>query len=516
MLYKEFIRYIQTRQILKGRSCLLLAVSGGADSVVLLHLFHQLLERGTYIEGLVSPLVLGIAHCNFHLRGEESDRDEQFVRELASRYGLPLHCISFDTEAYAREHRLSIEMAARELRYGFFSRLMQPDTSGTSPYDACVLAHHADDNAETFFINLFRGSGVKGLRGMLPVSVTGTGEVYLRPLLFARRNQIEAYARAHSLEYVTDSTNREEIYLRNKIRHTVLPVLENVCEGFSEKLVQSMDSLRRVDSLLDTCYVQWKSLCVRVESSCSDSQFQGEVSPSIPSSFLDRYGFGGYSVRTCEIISQQAVDSLFPHHELFLELYLRHWGFSRSQITQVLHNYSSGEPGKVFENALHSVLLLRENQGWKLWELFRENELACKKGKISLSAEDAVSRSTESIGPQCSMEVREVSFRSQLVLSPHVANLDYYKLKKPLYWRHWQVGDRFIPFGMKGFRKLSDFFKDMKLNLAEKDAVWLLCSGNDIVWVAGYRIDNRYAVDFSGEESEKESEKKKVLVIELL
>lgn len=511
MLYKEFIRYIQTGQILKGRSRLLLAVSGGADSVVLLHLFHQLLERGAYIDGLGSPLVLGIAHCNFHLRGEESNRDENFVRELASRYRLPLHCISFDTEAYAREHRLSIEMAARELRYGFFSRLMQGDEPENPAYDACVLAHHADDNAETFFINLFRGSGVKGLRGMLPVSVTGKGEVYLRPLLFARRNQIEAYARAHSLEYVTDSTNQEEIYLRNKIRHTVLPVLENICEGFSEKLTQSMESLQRVDGLLDSCYVQWKNLCVTVESSWA-GQSQGEFFPSLPSSFLNRYGFGGYSVRTCEIISQQLVDSLFPHHELFLELYLRHWGFSRSQIAQVLHNYLSGEPGKVFENALHSVLLLRENQGWKLWELFRKNELSCKKGKSSLSAEDAVAWPTEGIGPQCSMEVREVSSRSQLVLLPHVANLDSRKLKGPLYWRHWQAGDRFIPFGMKGFRKLSDFFKDMKLNLAEKDAVWLLCSGNDIVWVAGYRIDNRYAVDFSGEEAEK----KKVLVIELL
>lgn len=515
MLYKEFIRYLQTEQMLKGRSRLLLAVSGGADSVVLLHLFHQLLERGAYIEGLSSPLVLGIAHCNFHLRGEESNRDEDFVRKLASRYGLPLHCISFDTEAYAREHRLSIEMAARELRYGFFSRLMHTesstgkgkDRSMPASYDACVLAHHADDNAETFFINLFRGSGVKGLRGMLPVSVTGTGEVYLRPLLFARRNQIEAYARAHSLEYVTDSTNQEEIYLRNKVRHTLLPTLGNVCEGFSEKLAQSMESLRRVDSFLDSCYAQWKQMCVKTEDSCLVG-----TKDVLSAAFLARYGFEHYRVRTLEEVSRQAVDSLAPYHGLFFELYLRNWGFSRSQIAQVLQNYAEGEPGKVFENALHSVLLLRENRGWKLWELFRENELSCKKGKISLSAEDAVAMPTEGIGPQCSMEVREVYSRSQLVLLPHVANLDARKLKGPLYWRHWQAGDRFIPFGMKGFRKLSDFFKDMKLNLAEKEAVWLLCSGNDIVWVAGYRVDNRYAVDFSGEEAEK----KKVLVIELL
>lgn len=512
MLYKEFIRYIQTGQILKGRSRLLLAVSGGADSVVLLHLFHQLLERGAYIDGLGSPLVLGIAHCNFHLRGEESNRDENFVRELASRYRLPLHCISFDTEAYAREHRLSIEMAARELRYGFFSRLMQGDEPENPAYDACVLAHHADDNAETFFINLFRGSGVKGLRGMLPVSVTGKGEVYLRPLLFARRNQIEAYARAHSLEYVTDSTNQEEIYLRNKIRHTVLPVLENICEGFSEKLTQSMGTLRAVDSLLDEWYEKQESFCViKMLDFDHDSNFQGF------SSFMNKYGHSYDEVKYGEFIPSLRLESLGLHKNLFLELYLRQRGFNRGQIFQILENINRGESGKFFENVDHSVFLLRESLGWRC--LFLETK------KHSLDYPKPVEKDTELTvlmekEPLCRQYSIERLKKCDIDKSQKKVYLNYGMLQFPLRWRHWCPGDRFKPLGMKGFKKLSDFFKDVKIGMMERDAVWLLCSGDDIVWVAGYRLDERYKIvfpiDSNNDSSESDTFVGKVWVVELL
>ena len=437
-MWRRFNGFVTKEHLFAGRRKLLLAVSGGLDSVVLLHLMARYARENT-------SLRLAVVHCNFHLREQESDRDERFVCRLAQDYGVPFFVASFDTETYARQQGISVEMAARELRYGYFSELIQKEG-----FDACLLAHHADDNAETFFINLFRGSGVKGLRGMLPCS--GKEAVYLRPLLFARRAEITAYAEQEGLEHVEDSTNAELMCVRNRVRHEVLPMLERYGEGFVGKLNQSMQTLRLADALISDWFARLSDRMVVREN----PQEAGKGTP--------------------EFIPMERLPLAGEHQDLFWELYLRGHAFNRQQIEQIAVNRENGISGKRFYNADGSGFLLREPEGWRwLPQGFGEHET----------------------GPLHEEAKVEVLRKEDMDTGPDVAYLDFDKLEFPLSWRHWRPGDRFCPLGMKGFRKLSDFFKDLHLGGVQKERAWLLCSGKDIVWVAGYRIDNRYKLDFS-------------------
>lgn len=431
-MYGRFVEYVEREQLFAGCRRLLLAVSGGVDSVVMLHLLCRYVKEHEGLE-------LAVAHCNFHLRGEESLRDEVFVRQLAEKSGLPLFTASFQTAGYARAHKVSIEMAARELRYAYFAGLMKEQAM-----DACLLAHHADDNAETFFINLFRGSGLKGLRGMLPRS--GADNRYIRPLLFARRSDILRYAESNGLAFVQDSTNAQTLYLRNRVRHSVLPVMEDCSPGATDKMIETMQSLRAVDALVDDWFA---GVCSQVVESGADGE---------------------------EFIPLRKIDSMAPHQELFWELYLRQRAFNRGQIAQIMDNLKKGIAGKKFHNSDGSGFLFREPEGWR-WTMQSDGG---SEEKPLLHEEKIVLKG-----------------KQEMVQDASVAYLSFDKLHFPLTWRHWHEGDRFRPLGMKGFRKLSDFFGDLHLGIREKDKVWLLCSGQDIVWVAGYRIDDRYKVDFS-------------------
>lgn len=435
-MYSRFVEYVEKEQLFAGCKRLLLAVSGGVDSVVLLHLVCRYArEHG--------PFDLAVAHCNFHLRGEESERDERFVRRLAGQHGLPLFLAGFQTGEHARRHKISIEMAARELRYGFFRKLLSDPG-----FDACLLAHHANDNAETFFINLFRGSGLRGLKGMLPKS--GTNGRFVRPLLFALRSEISEYAVSCHLEFVQDSTNDQPMCVRNRVRHGLLPVVGAYCPDFVSRLNQSMHSLRLVDDLVKDWYENaWHRVVER----------QG----------MD--GSGG------EFIASGKLPALDPHQELFWELYLREKAFSRKQIAQVSVNRQAGTAGRKFHNADGTGFLTRESDGWR-W------------------VPDVQVPSAE-LAPVSEQEKVILHQRAELDPDPDVAYLNFGKLRFPLHWRHWRPGDRFCPLGMKGSRKLSDFFKDLHLGTARKEKAWLLCSGEDIVWVAGYRLDDRYKIDFS-------------------
>lgn len=430
-MYARFSEYVRKEGLFAEGRKFLLAVSGGADSVVLLHLMRLYTSEHRDIE-------LAAAHCNFHLRGKESQRDEAFVRRLCDEAEIPLFVADFKTEEHARKQKISIEMAARELRYEFFRQLII-----THAFDACLLAHHANDNAETFFINIFRGSGVKGLKGMLPKS--GAKPCYLRPLLFALRSEILEYAQEHHLEFVEDSSNAEEVYVRNRVRHTLLPAAEKCCEDFVPKLNQSMQSLRLVDDLLNDWYVE------------------------VFAKVVEKQGAD-------EVIYRKKLNEC-AHQALFLELYLLQKSFSRKQIEQISENRLHGTSGKKFHNTDGTGFLWREPEGWR-WQplgaaLQEEVEPCCEQKKVILQ------------------------HKSEMDTNPNVAYLDFEKLRFPLSWRHWQPGDKFCPLGMKGVKKLSDFFKDLHLSQTQKEKTWLLCCGKDIVWVAGYRIDNRYGIDFS-------------------
>lgn len=302
MLFQDFLRCIQQRTDVKAGDKLLLAVSGGADSVVLAHLMKR-----------VSPVLhieLGIAHCNFTLRGADADADAEFVSVLAKELELPLHTVVFDTVSVAKERKISIEMAARDLRYGYFKSLMTEKA-----YRYCVLAHHADDNIETFFINLLRGTGISGLRGMRVQS-----DHYLRPLLAFSRADIEAYARQHQLTYRTDHTNFQDIYLRNKLRLNILPQLKELNPRFPEHLKRSMQLLQALDKADEKRYAVWYSQLV-----CEFSE--------------------GKRLNLSKLKAMAQEDFV-----LFTERFLRDLGFLSEQIEQIRENVIRGHSGKRFQN----------------------------------------------------------------------------------------------------------------------------------------------------------------------
>lgn len=382
---------------------LILALSGGIDSMVL----ADLLLKGK------ADFVL--AHCNFHLRGEESDGDEQFVREYASRNGLTVYVKQFETKAYAKEHGISIEMAARDLRYAWFEELRQQ-----LGYDYIAVAHHADDQLETFFINLLRGAGIRGLKGMQPIN----GNI-IRPLLNVSREEIHQYANEHGIKWREDHTNAETHFLRNKIRHELLPVIDSISKEGRASILKSISHL------------------------ASENELYRELVKE------------KLSTANCQLLT--------ANYQLLFER-LRDYGFNTDQVN-FIYEALGGQPGKTFFSPTHRVTI--ERNGLELTPICQQNETP-----VDLSYE-------------------QFSNDNSFVLdtSPKVAQLDYDKLTFPLKLRKWRAGDRFYPLGMKGSRLLSDFLKDLKLTTRQKEECHVLTTANDeIVWVVGRRVDERFKV----------------------
>ena len=398
---------------MNGKLCienkLILALSGGIDSMVLADMLLK--AKADFV----------LAHCNFHLRGEESDGDEQFVRDYAEKNGLTLYVKQFDTVGYAKEHGLSIEMAARELRYAWFEALRQQ-----LGYDKIVVAHHADDQLETFFINLLRGAGIRGLKGMLPEN----GHI-IRPMLEMSREQIHQYAIENGIEWREDHTNAETQFLRNKIRHELLPVIDNISKEGRSAILKSMQHLASENALYRELVKERLSQLVKLDGSF----FQ-----------LSTFNF-----------------------QLLFE-WLRDYGFNEDQV-HFIHEAMNGQPGTSFFSPTHRLTI--ERDGLELTPICQNND-----SFIELSYQKLNKDECFILDP-----------------SPEVAQLDDDKLTFPLQLRKWQAGDRFHPLGMKGSRLLSDFFKDLKLTTSQKEnAHVLLTADGDIVWAVGYRIDDRFKV----------------------
>jgi tRNA(Ile)-lysidine synthase len=391
-------------KMVKPTDRILVAVSGGLDSIVLLDLLkkHSLND-------------LAIVHCNFQLRGKDSDEDEKFVKKLAKSYKLPIFCKRFDTFFEQKKLKNSIQMVARDLRYDYFSELLKKEN-----YAYVAVAHHADDQIETFFINLLRGSGVKGLRGMLPKR-----DQIIRPLLNFFRQDLEHYAKKNNLEYREDISNSDDYYLRNNIRHHLIPCLKTVDKSAKKSILQSMENLQDLES-----------------QSLQDLET------------LQNCGFSATQIRNI----QKTVDK--QSGKQFLSKTHR----------AVTHN------GQLIVEPSRS---LREPQGTVAEVL---EATTCYKINI--------------------VDIENFTLNT----NPNIAQLDFDKLKFPLTLRRWKSGDFFIPFGQKGKQKLSDFFINQKLSRFEKERVWLLCSGDDIAWIIGHRIDNRYKIS---------SKTKRVLVVEI-
>ena len=416
-----------------------MAVSGGPDSIVLLDALHR--------EGFS----VVVAHCNFHLRGEASDADAAFVRSLAAKYQVPYCQADFDTIAIAEERKISIEMAARDLRYEWFEQM-------ADEHDCALIAvaHNADDVVETFFLNLTRGSGLQGLSGMAELR----GRV-VRPLLRVSRKQIMEYIAEYQLQYRIDATNQETIYTRNKIRHNILPQFEEINPSFLNTMANNMHFIASAQSIVEAYASEAYKRVVTVDD--------------------ERVIFNLQELRKC-----QGVDTL-------LFLWLTPYGFSSDVIMQ-LYRSLDDISGKQFYSATHRIVLEREHLECTM------HNAQCTTNGLDLqqkmhNTQCVIDETQITINEPIKLEIQEVDVADfKLIKSVNVACLDANKLQYPLQLRHWQQGDWFVPFGMKGRKKLSDFFVDKKFTTSEKEQLWLLVSGDDIVWVVGHRVDARYAV----------------------
>ena len=425
-MLEQFKAYINRYNLIAEGDKVILALSGGIDSMVLAYLL------------LKTKVQFVAAHCNFHLRGEESDGDEKFVREYAEKNGIQCFVKHFETEKIAKEQGLSIEMAARDLRYAWFEELRQQ-----LGYDKIAVAHHADDQVETFFINLLRGAGLNGLKGMKPQN-----GVIIRPLLWASREQIRKYAVENQILWREDHTNAESVYLRNKIRNQLLPIFDELHPEARQGLYKSLKHLASENELYRELLKEKLSQIVVLKDDC-------------------------------QIVDKQYFVNSF---QLLFE-WLRQSGYNTEQCGFIHETMRSGI-GNHFDSTTHRLVIGRDDL-----QLFEIKEDTHEKIQIEIGEEE--------IHSPVYLYFSQLEKTPDFVIdkSPEVAQLDFDKLKFPLTLRHWRHGDRFHPLGMKGSKLLSDFFVDQKFTEYQKQNVWLLVSAdNAIVWVVGHRIDERFKV----------------------
>ncbi|MCC8411131.1 tRNA lysidine(34) synthetase TilS [Mucilaginibacter sp. UR6-1] len=425
---KRFTEFIEQNNLFTPQNSILLAVSGGIDSVLLSRLFSA------------AGYSFGIAHCNFGLRGSEADADQQFCRDLATQLGVPFHTINFDTTRYADAHKISIQMAARELRYNWFEQVRQQHN-----YHLIALGHHKNDTIETILLNLTRGTGIAGLHGILPKN-----GVLVRPLLFLTRDEIATIVRAQNIPYVEDSSNASTKYARNKIRHEVVPKLRELNPNLENTFDNNLRHFRQLEELLELKVDEVKKhLFV---------QHEDEIHLAV-----------------------EGVKALQPQQLLLYKL-LQPYGFTEPVVDDVIASLDA-QTGKWFASATYRLTIDRG----KL--ILAEN--------IPASTETVIINESDHEVHFDGQRIAILHDDSPLIVkdNPFAVSVDADKLIYPLTIRHWQQSDFFYPLGMKTRKKLSDFFINLKIPLHKKQQIPLLINGNgDIMWVAGHRPDERYKV----------------------
>jgi|TARA_B110000914_G_scaffold65079_1_gene56812 tRNA(Ile)-lysidine synthase len=419
----RFLKYITENSLFDKKSKILLALSGGIDSICLADLLVTL------------NYDVEFAHCNFQLRGIESNQDQHFVKSLSMKYEVPYHTIDFDTKEYALQHKVSHQMAARDQRYVWFEKIRSEISA-----DFIAIAHNSDDNIETFFINIIRGSGIKGLLG-----IKNKINFIVRPLMFSSRDEIIKYVTNNDLNYREDSSNSSDKYLRNKIRHNLMPLLKEMNPSIGKSISKELSILNNINSVYkETIHKNLNKIIINED---------------------DRI-----------IISKVKLLSLSPLDVYVYEIFSP-YGFS--DLRNISNTITKGS-GKQFFSPTHKLLFDREY-------IFLSKII--EKETIETSIDSSVI-SIEIPIKMCFCVTHEVDYNDNI----NNAYLDFEKLQFPLTIRAWKKGDKFIPLGMSCYKKLSDFFIDIKLSLLDKEKVYLLCSGKDIIWVIGYRIDDRYKV----------------------
>ena len=420
-------RFLQELQALAGENALhkryLLAVSGGADSTVMATLFHE------------AGLSFAIAHCNFHLRGADSDRDMRFVQQLAAQWQVPLYLQEFDTLTLQKNSGKSVEMVARELRYTWFSEI-------AGDYDFIVTAHQSTDAAETMLLNLCRGTGLKGLCGI----PSKNGKI-IRPMLVFTAEKIRQYAEDHHIAYVEDITNRDEEISRNRIRHSVIPQMETLNPQFVSTTATSRQILQR-----QYAYYQ-KHIAADIQKVVSEQNGQCRINRS--------------KLAECDDL------------ELVLYEILNEYGFP-AIVSEKLSVNSFFQPGKQFFSDTHILLIDRD---FLLIQPKANSEEAC----VNIVSQEELSQY---------FDIEEFEYQKDMVFekNPDILYLPKDKLTFPLQIRSWRSGDYFYPLGTKGRQKLSDFFTDHKIDRFTKSKIRLLCSEDQIIWIIGWRSDERFKI----------------------
>ena len=446
MLLNQFKEYIAKHNLFQSKDRLLLAVSGGVDSVVLCELCHR------------AGYDFVIAHCNFQLRGEESERDEAFVKTLGDKYGVEVLVKKFDTDTIAKKEKKSIETTARDLRYEWFYEL----TDNRQPTEPCgqtidnrqdnlnwiVTAHHADDNIETSVMNFFRGTGIAGVRGILPKQ----GKI-IRPLLFARRNELEEFVNDNRLLFVTDSTNLENDYTRNFFRNKILPQVAEVYPDALKNVLNNISRFSETEQLYRQAIEQHKKKLIEKKG----NEFH------IP------------------VLKLQKTE---PLKTVLYEI-IKDFNFSSHQTEEAIALLKS-ETGKYVLSSTHRIIKNRN------WLIITNNETSEAQNILIEAGDEKILFENGELTVK-RLPMAQHKIKSSLLL----AQLDINDITFPLLLRKWKQGDYFYPLGMNKKKKLSRFFIDQKLSLPEKENVWVIEMNKKIIWIVGMRIDNRFKMTAS-------------------
>ena len=431
LLLEEFEKYIAENELFTHDDKLLLTVSGGVDSMVMMALTAAAGYR------------FGVAHCNFQLRGNESEEDEVLVENEARRYGVEFYNKRFDTVGEMERTGESMEMAARRLRYAWFKELCEEHG-----YTSIVIAHHGNDSIETFFINLLRGTGLRGLTGIS----TQVGHI-VRPMMFATRKIIHDYAVAHRIPYREDSSNRSTKYLRNKVRLGVVPMFKDIKPQFTNIMRRNIARLSQAQDFITSAIDIVKGEAM-------------ERNGDMHTLWVDR------------------IRPTLPRHYVIYEILSSEFGFKGDVVDALCRALDAELSGRRFYAREWVAVTDRGRVVVSPIADDDDCEVVVEKGAIRSYAG----------GAALYYEYCDIDFIDSLDQGDNVALLDADKLKFPLRLRRWQDGDWFVPFGMSGRKKLSDFLIDKKVSLAEKRRQFVLMSGDDIVWVVGRRLDDRYAI----------------------
>lgn len=427
-MLSKFQNFIKLENILNTNEKVLLGVSGGMDSMVMVDLFSK------------AGFNFGIAHCNFGLRGKESDEDSSFVKSLAAKYKVSFYLEEFDTLTHAKTHSSSIQMTARELRINWFEELISKQN-----YDYYATAHHLDDQIETILNNFFRGTGISGLHGILPKR----GHL-IHPMLFCYRNQIEDYAIQNNLDYRTDSSNKKTDYTRNQIRHQLIPVIKSIYPTYQKTISDNTQRIQKIESI-------YKNHIQQIADELTEENKE----------------YNKISINN--LLQLQPV-------ETYLYELIKQFGFNYTNATDIIDSIDS-DSGKYFLSDSHKITKDRT-------DLIIEKRILTDQQELVFEKDENIRLDSGSL--DCKFQ----KATSEFIISknPNVAHLDSDKIIFPIKLRKWQQGDFFYPLGMNQKKLLSDFFIDNKISIPDKEKTWILLSEDQIVWIVGLRIDNRYKI----------------------